>query len=137
MVRAGGAGVFIDNSMLAHGGGLWLEMTEDGSPDALSFAFVGIVRGKTDIWTIGMHVFGLRDLVLKRADFENGFDIVEVIQYLIRGVRPVGDGHILAVNGQWFTCRAEECDPRLAGTPIGNPFGRFRLLKLRDIESNN
>src|SRR5437660_696029 len=27
IVRAGGAGVFIDNSTLAHGGGNWLEMT--------------------------------------------------------------------------------------------------------------
>src|ERR1041385_6920330 len=35
IVRAGGAGVFIDNSALAHGGQAWLEMTEDGGPDAL------------------------------------------------------------------------------------------------------
>src|SRR5262249_6941691 len=40
MVRAGGAGVFIDNSTVAHGGRAWLEMTEDGGPEALSFAFV-------------------------------------------------------------------------------------------------
>src|SRR2546422_2929055 len=40
VVRAGGAGVFIDNSTLAHGGRQWLEMTQDGRPDALSFAFV-------------------------------------------------------------------------------------------------
>ena len=32
LLRAGGAGVFIDNSALAHGGQQWLEMTEDGSP---------------------------------------------------------------------------------------------------------
>src|SRR5262249_18532960 len=35
LVRAGGAGVFIDNSVLAHGGSNWLEMTEEGDPDAL------------------------------------------------------------------------------------------------------
>src|SRR5438094_973883 len=29
IVRAGGAGVFIDNSALAHGGGNWIAMTED------------------------------------------------------------------------------------------------------------
>ncbi len=45
VVRAGGAGVFIDNSALAHGGQHWLDMTDDGSPDALSFAFVAIVGG--------------------------------------------------------------------------------------------
>src|SRR5262249_14319186 len=81
VVRAGGAGVFIDNSALAHGGRNWLEMTEDGGPDALSFAFVAIVGGKTDVWTAGMHVLGLRDVVMKRADTEaDGFDIIEVIR---------------------------------------------------------
>src|SRR5437763_678820 len=86
IVRAGGAGVFIDNSALAHGGGQWLQMTEDGGPDAVSFAFVSILSGKTDVWTMGMHVLGLRDIVMKRADVEvEGFDIIEVIRYLCRG----------------------------------------------------
>ncbi len=138
MVRAGGAGVFIDNSALAHGGELWLEMAEDGGADALSFAFVGIVRGRRDIWTVGMHVLGLRDIVVKRADVEKGFDIVEVIRYLIREDKAVGDGHRLAdVNGPWFSCCAEDGDPGMVGTPMYNPFGRNRLVELRQIASNN
>ena len=138
IVRAGGAGVFIDNSALAHGGELWLEMTEHGGPDALSFAFVGIVQGNTDICTVGMHVLGLRDIVLKRADVEKGFDVVEVIRYLAKGDKPAGDGHILAdVNGLWFSCCAEDGDPRMAGTPMYNPFGRHRLVKLRHNASDN
>src|SRR4051794_22152897 len=72
LVRAGGAGVFIDNSALAHGGRHWLEMTEDGGPDALSFAFVAIVRGRADVWTMGMHVLGLPDVVMRRADADAG-----------------------------------------------------------------
>src|SRR2546421_6675142 len=97
VVRAGGAGVFIDNSTLAHGGRHWLELTDDGGPDALSFAFVAIVRGKAEVWTMGMHVLGLRDIVMKRADVEEGgFDIIEVIRYLSRGEKPIEDGHVLA-----------------------------------------
>src|SRR5690242_13213170 len=42
IVRAGGAGVFIDNSGLAHGGADWLRMTQDGDSDAISFAFTSI-----------------------------------------------------------------------------------------------
>ena len=68
MVRAGGAGVFIDNCALAHGGQAWLEMTEDGGPDAMSFAFVAIIRGEAEVRTMGMHVLGLRDIVMNRAD---------------------------------------------------------------------
>src|SRR5436190_22142180 len=75
IVRAGGAGVFIDHSALAHGGQHWLDMTDDGGPDALSFAFAAIVRGKTEVWTMGMHVLGLRDVVMKRVDAD-GFDII-------------------------------------------------------------
>jgi hypothetical protein len=40
-------------------------MAEDGGPDALSFAFVAIVRGKAEVYTMGMHIMGLRDSVMK------------------------------------------------------------------------
>jgi hypothetical protein len=138
IVRAGGAGVFIDNSMLAHGGKLWLEMTEDGGIDALSFAFVGIVRANPDIWTVGMHVLGLRDIVLKRGDLEEDWDIVELIRSMVRDDRQIGNDHIYAdVNGPWFSCSAEDGDVRMFGTPMHNPFGRLRLVKLQHIASKN
>jgi hypothetical protein len=139
MVRAGGAGVFIDNSGLAHGGEHWLAMTEDGGPDALSFAFVTIVRGKTDAWTMGMHVLGFRDLVMKRSDIEvGGFDIVEVIRYVCASDKPVDDGHLIAdLDGPRFQTRAEDSPRDLAGSPMHNPFGRLKLVSIRDIAEAN
>ena len=139
IIRAGGAGVFIDNSGLAHGGQHWLEMTEDGGPDAVSFAFAAIVRGGTDVWTMGMHVLGLRDIVMKRVDIEaHGFDIVEVIRYLANGEKPVGEGHILAdLNGPQFQAFAEDSPHDLTGSPMQNPFGRLKLVSLRDIAETN
>ena len=139
VVRAGGAGVFIDNSALAHGGRHWLDMTDDGSPDALSFAFVAIVGGKADVWTMGMHVLGLRDLVMKRADADvDGFDIIEVIRYLSRGEKPIDDGHVLAdLGGPRFQAFAQDSPVQLAGSPMHNPFGRLKLVSLRDIAEAN
>jgi hypothetical protein len=139
VVRAGGAGVFIDNSALAHGGRHWLELTEDGGPDALSFAFVAIVRGRADVWTMGMHVLGLRDVVMKRADIEaDDFDIVEVIRYLSRGEKPVNDGHVFAdLNGPRFQAFAQDSAGELAGSPMHNPFGRLKLVSMRDIAGAN
>lgn len=139
VVRAGGAGVFIDNGALAHGGRDWVEMAEDGGPDALSFAFVGIVRGRADVWTMGMHVLGLRDVVMKRADVEaGGFDIVEVIRYLCRGDKPVADGHVIAdLDGPRFRVSAQPPDEDRPGSPMHNPFGRWRLVSLRDIAEAN
>jgi hypothetical protein len=139
LVRAGGAGVFIDNSALAHGGGQWLAMTEDGGPDALSFAFVAIIRGKTEVWTAGLHVLGLRDVVMKPADaVADGFDIVEVVRYLCRGDKPVGDGHVLAdLNGPRFQAFTQDSAPGLVGSPLHNPFGRLKLVNMRDIAETN
>ena len=139
LVRAGGAGVFIDNSALAHGGGHWLELTADGGPDALSFAFVAIVRGQTEVWTLGMHVLGLRDVVMKREDVEaHGFDIIEVIRYLSRGEKPIDDGHVLAdLNGPRFQAFTQESAQEAVGSPMHNPFGRLRLVNMRDIAQAN
>lgn len=139
LVRAGGAGVFIDNSTLAHGGQHWLEMADDGSPDALSFAFVAIIRGRADVYTIGMHVLGLRDVVMKRADVEKGgFDIVEVIRYLSLGEKPIEDGHVLAdPEGPRFQAFTQDSAAELAGSPMHNPFGRLKLVSMRDIAETN
>jgi hypothetical protein len=139
VVRAGGAGVFIDNCALAHGGQNWLEMTHDGGPDALSFAFVAIVRGKVDVWTMGMHVLGLRDVVMKGADIEeDGFDIIEIIRYLARGEKPISDGHVIAdLNGPRFQAFAQGSAPGFEGSPMHNPFGRLKLVCMRDIAETN
>jgi hypothetical protein len=139
IVRAGGAGVFNDNSGLAFGGELWLQMTEDGSPEAVSFAFVGIVRSEAEVWTMGFHVLGLRDIVMKRADVETGgYDIVEVIRYLAAGEKPVDDGHVIAdLDGPRFQCFAEDGEAKMAGSPMYNPFGRLRLVSMTDIAERN
>ncbi|MGH7221690.1 MAG: hypothetical protein ACRELF_00515 [Gemmataceae bacterium] len=141
VVRAGGLGVFIDNSTLAHGGRQWLDMAEDGSPEALSFAFVALVGGRTDVWTMGMHVLGLRDIVMKRADLEaDGLDIIDVIRYLCAADKPVEDGHLLAdlsgLRFQAFTEPAPVPGGRV-GSPVHNPFGRLRLVSMRDIAETN
>jgi hypothetical protein len=139
VVRAGGAGVFIDNCALAHGGRHWLEMTEDGGPDALSFAFVAIVSGKAEAWTMGMHVLGLRDIVMKREEAEaDEFGIIDVIRYMAQADKPIDDGHLLAdMSGPRFQAFAEDSDEQPVGSPMHNPFGRLKLVSMRDIAEAN
>lgn len=139
LIQAGAAGVFIDNSALAHGGQDWLAMTDDGGPDALSFAFASIIRGDAQVWTMGMHVLGLRDIVMKRSDIEeDGFDIVEVIRYLSRGDKPIGDGHVIAdLDGPRFQAFFQPCTDMPAGSSMHNPFGRLKLVSVKDIAETN
>ncbi len=139
IVRAGAAGVFIDNSGLAHGSGNWIEMAEDAGPDALSFAFVSIVRGQHEVRTMGMHVLGLRDVVMQRRDVEpDGDTIIETIRYLCSSEHAVEDGHVLADEaGPRFQAVAISSDEFDAGSPMHNPFGRFKLVSMKDIAESN
>ena len=139
VVRAGGAGVFVDNSAVAHGGGKWIEMADDGGAEALSFAFVGIVRGQQDVRTMGMHVMGLPDVVMRRSDLDaDGNAIIDVICYLCQGDKPVGDGHLLADEaGPRFQCTATTDDGMDAGSPMYNPFGRLKLVSVKEIAERN
>jgi len=84
-------------------------------------------------------VLGLSDVVMKRADAEQeGFDIVEVIRYLARGDKPVSNGHVLAdLDGPRFQVIAQDGPAKLAGSPMHNPFGRFKLVSVQDIGEIN
>ncbi len=139
IVQAGGAGVFIDNSGLAHGGEHWLEFAEDGSADALSFAFVSLARGKTEVWTMGMHVLGLPEIKMRRADLEPTGDlIIEVLRYMCRSDIPVDKGHVLVLDtGPMLQVTSKvECEFP-AGSPMYNPFGCLMLLPAKEIADRN
>lgn len=133
VVKAGGAGVFIDNGAIAHGGETWLDLAEDGSPDAVSFAFTCIVGDKKEVRTMGMHAFGLRDIVMDVKDCEEtGMDIVAVIRYMAAAEKTVDDAHILAnEEGPLYSLKAIESEKLPKDSPMFNPFGRFRLVNVR------
>lgn len=139
IVRAGGAGVFIDNSALSHGGNFWLEMAEDGGPDAACYAFVAIVRSRQDLSTMGMHVLGYPDLVMRHEGLETAGDtLVEVIRYISTGEKPVDDGHLLCdEQGPRFQARRVSGDEWPSTSPLHNPFGRLRLTSIREIAAEN
>jgi hypothetical protein len=139
IVRAGGAGVFIDNCTLSHGGENWLAMTADGSAEALSFAFVAIVRGKTDVWTMGMHALGFREILMSRVDADK-FDIIEMIRYVCAGDKPIHDGDLIVdLDGPRFQAFLIDSptNEKMRDTPMHNPFGRIRLVSMRDVAEAN
>ena len=139
IVQAGGAGVFIDNSGLAYGGEDWLNFAEDGSADALSFAFVSIVRGKTEAYTMGMHVFGLPEIKMRRADIEPTGDlIIDVLRYMCHSEKPVDKDHVLVLeDGQMLHVTSKTESEFPAGGPMHNPFGCLFLLPAKEIADRN
>ena len=139
ILQAGGAGVFNDNSGLAHGRDLWLQMADDGSSDALSYAFVSIVSSEREVWTMGMHVLGLPEIVMSRSEIAPDAEtVVEVVRYICRDEKPFGEGHIIAdESGPRYQVQTAPADEQFTGTPMHNPFGRLRLSSLREIGESN
>lgn len=139
ILKAGGAGVFIDNSGMAHGASQWLAMTEDGSSDAISYAFVCLFGGEAEISTMGMHTIGHPDIAMRREDTSpNGEPLVDALRYISRGDRPVDRGHILVLDtGETLhVALRSECQFP-PGSPMHNPFGKLLLLPGREIAERN
>ena len=139
IVRAGGAGVFIDNSAMAHGGSDWLAMTDDGGPEAISFAFVSIIRGKREIQTMGLQVLGYPDLLMNAADIdERGERMIEIIRYICKGDRSIDVGHVLAdEHGPRFQVLSRITDDFGPDSPMHNPFGHLKIVSIKDIAEGN
>ena len=131
--------MFIDTSALAHGGGTWIELTDDGGPDAMSFAFGAIIRGQQEIYTMGMQVLGFPDLLMRRADIdEQGETIIDIIRYVCSGDHPIGVGHILAdERGPRFQVVSQIRDEFDAQSPMHNPHGRLKILSAKDAAEGN
>ena len=137
IIQAGGAGVFIDNSALAHSGQAWMEMASSGDTDALSFAYVSVINGRPNIWTMGMHMLGLPDIEMNQ-ECGRGDDVIEIMRYVCASKKPIGDGHIVAdENGPRFHVFAKRDQRSNPGSPMFNPHGRLLLKSARRFAEEN
>jgi hypothetical protein len=140
IVEAGGAGVFIDNSALAHGGHDWVDMTDDAGPDAISFAFASIIRGQDEVYTMGMQVMGFPNLLLHSPDIDDPAEtVVEIIRYVCGGGRPIAVGHVLADDQgrPRFQVVAKTDDEFEPQSPMHNPFGVLKIVSAKSIAQDN
>ena len=139
IVRAGGAGVFIDNCAMAHGGADWIAMTDDGGSDAISYAFVSMVRNQRELYTMGMQAMGFPDLLMNPSDIDERAEaVVEIIRYVCAGERPVDVGHVLAdEHGPRFQVVSNVKDNFEAGSPMHNPYGRLKIVSMKEIAEGN
>jgi len=140
IVRAGGAGVFVDNSGVAHGGRDWLALTHPENDETGPIrAFVNAYRDskKKQISSVGMHVFGCRDLII--PDSGNERRDSEILQQLATRLlhspddfeaNPVEDVPELADSipelADW-RIRHDNHQVAPPNSPMHNPFGCWRL----------
>lgn len=126
LIQAGGFGVFIDNSLLAHSGSDWLELADNAhDPQAVFYAFVNLARLRDDIRSHGMHVLGQRDSVA-------GQDHLPSLENFLRTTcanqTDWGNGATFAdQEGRQFVLKGESDRGISLNHPARNPYGRWRL----------
>jgi hypothetical protein len=138
VLATGGAGVFVDNSGIAHGGGDWLTLLDSADDGGAYWAFVSAVHSDDELYSLGMHVLGCRDAIVPRTGHDE-FDFRTLHSFL--GYTAFS-GHVLSDGDMVgdavlpnFRVHAQEDDRVEEGAPMFNPYGRWRLARV-DAERN-
>jgi hypothetical protein len=138
VIETGGAGVFVDNSGLAHGATDWLTLCSDAEKGGVYWAFVGTVRGNDVMYSVGMHVLGFRDAVIP-ATGDDEYDqrtLHSFLGYTAFSGAKIGDGDMVGdpvLPTFRAHMQADDCFP--SDAPMFNSYGRWRLVPV-DTERN-
>ena len=133
VLRAGGAGVFVDNSCLAHGSDDWHLLAADETDGGVFWALVSFIRSKSDIYSMGMHTLGHRDAIMPRTgnDERDRMILASFLGYTYRSGVTLEDGEIIRDPSlPSFQLETETNETLPEGSPMFNPFGQWRLKEV-------
>lgn len=132
LLDAGGLGVKVESTGLAHAPDAWRTMCTDIAASSPYRAFVVVVTGIDEASSCGMHTFGMRDVVVEDEDRECALRAAQTFSWYLYTERP----HVEA--GQTFACDAQAPVYRIAaddrdryehGSLFNNPYGMWRLRR--------
>ncbi len=133
VLAAGGAGVFVDNSGIAHGASDWLALLDGADDGGVYWAFVSTVRTEGELYSIGMHILGFRDAIVpSRGDEEHDYRTIHsFLGYTAFSGRAIEDGSLVGESVlPNFRAHAQPDDRVPPDAPMFNPYGRWRLAAL-------
>jgi len=142
LVRAGGYGVFVDNSGLCHGPEDFLKLADDEQPGGVFWAFVTATGDPDLVYSCGMHCLGLRDVELydpPQDQQEAWTALHEFLGYSYQSGTELHDGdHMGGLPDSGvpeYIMRDIPCTRFEPGTPFHNPFGVWELKRAADSEA--
>ncbi len=131
VLATGGAGVFVDNSGIAHGATDWLKLCDSAEDGGVYWAYISTVRSDQELYSIGMHVLGFRDASVPSTgnDEYDSRTLHSFLGYTAFSGAKINDGDVVG-DAVLPTFHAhmlpDEHVP--AGTAMFNPYGRWRLV---------
>jgi len=133
VMAAGGAGVFVDNSGIAHGATDWLKLLDGAEDGGVYWSFISTVRSNTELYTMGMHVLGFRDAIIPSTGNEehDSRHLHSFLGYTAFSGATIRDGELVGdVVLPSFSARMQPDDRCPPDAPMFNPYGRWRLVPL-------
>ena len=138
VLAAGGAGVFVDNSGIAHGATDWLTLHNSADDGGVYWAFVMAVRSEEEVYSMGMHVLGFRDAIIPSTGNEeyDSRTLHSFLGYTAFSGAKIADGEFVGdVVLPSFQVHEQPDDRVEAGAAMFNPYGRWRLVAV-DVQQN-
>jgi hypothetical protein len=140
LINAGGAGVFVDNCGNAHGPRDWLALAGDKKMGGMCWAFVSVTASKKEVFSMGMRCLGYRDAEFPNPPDRNygGWVIHNFLGYSYQSGATILDGEAIGgPEGAEFRLRHLPYTRFAADTPFHNPYGVWRLGKIKDDENGD
>jgi hypothetical protein len=134
LLDAGGLGVKVESSGLAHAPEAWRESCLQFALFSPYHAFVVAVTGPGEAYSCGMHTFALRDVQVIDDDPASALRTARLFSWYLFTEQPD------IRDGQTFSCDAQSPRYRIAagagvkyepGSLFTNPYGAWRLEPLR------
>jgi hypothetical protein len=138
VLAAGGAGVFVDNSGIAHGASDWLTLFDSADDGGVYWAFVMAVQSEEEVYSLGMHVLGFRDAVIPSTGNQeyDSRTLHSFLGYTAFSGATLRDGEIVGdAILPTFRVHSQSDDRVEPGAPMFNPYGRWRLVAV-DVQRN-
>ncbi|MDB5748027.1 MAG: hypothetical protein JWP72_2875 [Massilia sp.] len=130
LVEAGGLGVKVDSTGIAHGPAYWFDICDKLEQLTAHRALVVYVMGKDDVFSCGMHNFGLPDAMTGALDKAAAADMLRTFtRYLLEQAPVLEDGHTFSVREGMPVYRVVKVPARDYGPDslFNNPYGAWRL----------
>lgn len=129
LLNAGGLGVKVESSGLAHSPKDWREQCQYNCLFKSHSSYVVYVTSQST-YSCGMHNFGLPDAIVDSNESENPSELLRVFtHYLLSESPTIKDGQTFSVDSDSPAYRIKEYPPINYGenSLFNNPFGMWRL----------
>ena len=130
LIRAGGMGVFIDNSGRVHLGKDWIELADNAEDiEALVYAWTSLIQSDRQLYSVGMHVLGCRDIAMKGKRQLHQEDVLASLLGCLAGgtLSLIEDCYYMEPKIGAYRISSRQEASLQGNSPMHNPYGIWAL----------